>query len=256
MNEVKKPYLSIVIPCYNEKENLERGVLDEVFNFLRQQKFSWEVIISDDGSTDNSRDLVKELIGSRKGFRLVENNHGGKPAAVWSGIKQSRGKYVLFTDMDQSAPLPEVVKLMPYFEKYDIVIGSRGSERKNFNLIRKVGSVVFRLIRQYLLSFLRDIEDTQCGFKSFRAEVAKEIFPYLQFFHQKKEIKGWKVTSFDAELLFIAEKFGYRIKEVPVEWKDRDISTGKKRSYFKESKEMLGQIFRVKINDLQGMYSK
>lgn len=249
---MNKPYLSIVIPCYNETENLNRGVLDEVYDFLKKQNFSWEVIVSDDGSTDKSRDLVKKYIKGKENFRLVENPHGGKPSAVWGGIKNSNGKYVLFTDMDQSTPIMEVLKLIPFMEKYEVVIGSRGMGRENFDIIRKIGSAVFRTFRKTLM--LRGVEDTQCGFKAFKADLAREIFPLLQFFKQKKEVKGWKVTSFDVELLYIAEKFGYRIKEVPVNWADRDVSKGKQRSYFKESKEMLMQILRVKINDFQGLY--
>lgn len=249
-----KIFLSIVIPCYNEAENLQRGVLDEVYDFLIKQKFTWEVVISDDGSSDNSREIVSKQIIGKKNFRLIENPHGGKPSAVWGGIKNSIGEYVLFTDMDQSAPLKEVLKLMPFFSKYEVVIGSRGSERENFDLIRKLGSFVFRIFRKSML--LRDINDTQCGFKSFKTEVAKKIFPMLQFFKKEKVVKGWKVTSFDVELLFIAEKLGYKIKEVPVEWKNEDTSKGKKKSYFKESKEMLMQIMRVKLNDLRGLYGK
>jgi glycosyltransferase involved in cell wall biosynthesis len=247
-----KPYLSIVVPCYNEKENLQKGVLEEVAGFLEKQSFAWEVIISDDGSTDNSRDLVKKSIKDKAGFRLVENPHGGKPSAVWGGIKEAKGKYVLFSDMDQSAPIREVLKLMPFFNQYEVIIGSRGSVRENFNLLRKVGSVVFRLIRQAF--FLAEIKDTQCGFKALRTDVAKEIFPRLEFFRQRKPVTGWKVTSFDVELLFLVEKFGYKIKEVPVDWKDRDVSTSKKKSYIKESLEMLRQILRVKMNDLKGLY--
>jgi glycosyltransferase involved in cell wall biosynthesis len=247
-----KPYLSIVIPCYNERENLQRGVLEEVADFLGKQKFTWEVIVSDDGSTDSSVELVKKAIKDKKGFRLVENQHGGKPSAVWGGIKEAKGDYVLFSDMDQSAPIKEVLKLMPFFDKHEVIIGSRGSVRENFNLLRKVGSVVFRLVRQAF--FLREIKDTQCGFKALKTEVAKEIFPRLEFFRQKKRVSGWKVTSFDVELLFLAEKFGYKIKEVAVDWKDRDVSISKKKSYIKESLEMLKQIFRVKLNDLRGLY--
>lgn len=251
---MNKPYLSIVIPCYNEKENLNRGVLDEVYDFLKKQKFSWEVIVSDDGSTDDSRKIVEKQIKNKENFRLVENSHGGKPSAVWGGIRNAIGDCVLFTDMDQSAPIKEILKLMPFFETHEVVIGSRGSGRESFSILRKTGSTVFRLFRKLLM--LRDINDTQCGFKAFRTDVAKKIFPMLQFFKQEKVIKGWKVTSFDVELLFIAEKLGYRVKEVPVEWKDRDISKGKKKSYFKESKEMLMQIIRVKLNDLRGLYSR
>lgn len=251
---MNKPYLSIVIPCYNEKENLNRGVLDEVYNFLEKQDFSWEVIVSDDGSTDDSREIVNKQIKNKKNFRLVENIHGGKPSAVWGGIQKSSGEYVLFTDMDQSAPIGEVLKLLPYFKDYEGVIGSRGMERENFSLVRKLGSNVFRLFRKSLM--LRKINDTQCGFKAFRADTARKIFPLLQFFKMEKVVRGWKVTSFDVELLFIAEKFGYKIKEVEVEWKDRDIAKGKKKSYFKESKEMLIQIIRVKLNDLRGLYTQ
>jgi len=251
-DRAKKPYLSIVIPCYNEKENIKRGVLDEVSDFLRKQNFNWEVIISDDGSTDNSRELLRQVITNKAGFKLKENVHGGKPSAVWGGIKEALGEYVLFADMDQSTPVSELLKIIPYFGKYDVVIGSRGVEREKFSVVRKLGSNVFRIFRKVIL--LRSIDDTQCGFKAFKTEVAKKIFPMLEFFKQKKEIKGWKVTSFDVELLFIAQKLGLKIKEVPVEWKDRDVSRGKQKSYFKESKEMLMQILRVKINDLRGLY--
>lgn len=248
-----KPFLSVVIPCYNEKENLERGVLNDVGNFLRKQDFSWEVIVSDDGSSDESREIVKKLIKNKKNFRLVESPHGGKPSAVWSGIKKSQGEYVLFTDMDQSTPIKELFKLLPYFKDYEVIIGSRGMERENFSLFRKIGSNVFRILRKMIL--LKKIDDTQCGFKVLRTEVAEKIFPMLQFFRSRKAVRGWKVTSFDVEFLFIAEKLGYKIKEVPVEWKDRDIAKGKKKSYFKESKEMLTQILKVKLNDLRGLYN-
>ena len=250
----EKPHVSIIIPCYNEKENLQRGVLNEVYLFLQKQKFSWEVIISDDGSTDESRKLVTQSIEGKGGFRLVENEHGGKPSAVWGGIKSAKGEYVLFADMDQSTPIREILKLKPFWGQYEVVIGSRGLERKNFSVFRKIGSTFFRLFRQSIL--LKGIKDTQCGFKSFRSDVARKIFPLLQFFKQKEKIKGWRVTSFDVELLFLAEKYGYRIKEVPVEWEDRDVSRGKERSYLKESKEMLLQILRVKINDIRGLYKE
>jgi len=159
----------------------------------------------------------------------------------------------LFTDMDQSAPIEELLKLTPFFIDFEVVMGSRGMARENFSLIRKIGSNVFRLFRKSLM--LRKINDTQCGFKAFRSDVARHIFPMLQFFKKEKVVKGWKVTSFDVELLFLAEKSGYKIKEVPVIWKDRDIAKGKKKSYLKESKEMLLQILRVKLNDIRGLYN-
>lgn len=249
MNDI---FLSLIIPCYNEKENLQRGVLDEVYDYLIVQEFNWEVIISDDGSRDNSVELVQKGIKDKNGFTLIKNQHGGKPAAIWQGIKKAKGKHILFTDMDQSTPISQIHKILPYFNDYQVVIGSRGMERKNFSPLRRIGSAIFRNFRKLIL--LKNINDTQCGFKAFRTDVAREIFPKLEFFKRKNLAKGWKVTSFDVELLFIAEKLGYRIKEIPVEWEDRDISKGKQRSYLNESKEMLEQMIRVKINDLNGKY--
>lgn len=248
----KKIYLSVVIPCYNEKENLRRNVLEEVDRFLKKQEFSWEVIISDDGSIDNSRELTNKAINNLNNFRLVENVHGGKPSAVWGGLKEAKGEFVLFADMDQSTPIKEFEKMKPYLANNDAVIGSRGMVRKNYSLIRRIGSAFFLLFRKSIL--LRDIDDTQCGFKAFNTEAVRKVFPLLQFFQRTTVVKGWKVTSYDVELLFLIEKFGGKIKEVLVEWKNEDVSTGKQRSYLKESQEMFRQVLRVKLNDIRGLY--
>lgn len=246
-----------MIPCYNEEENIKRGVLEEIFDFLKTQEFSWEVLVSDDGSTDNSRNLVKERISKFKNFFLVENPHGGKPSALLGGIKKARGEYILFSDMDQSTPISEIKKFLPYTkERVEAIIGSRGVVRKDFPIYRKVGAFVFMSFRRALI--LSEIVDTQCGFKLFRADVLKKIFPKLEFFKEKKERSGWVVTSYDVELLHLIKKSGGRIVEIPVLWKDRDKSKTKGSSlskYFKESKEMLLQILRVKLNDLRGFYS-
>lgn len=115
-------------------------------------------------------------------------------------------------------------------------------------------SKVFRVLRGFFL--LPQINDTQCGFKAFRSKVAREIFPKLQFFQEKDEVRGWRVSAFDVELLFIAQKLGYKIKEVGVEWKDCDVAKGKKKKFLKESKEMAKEIFRVRLNDWQGKYGE
>src|SRR5258706_8400253 len=106
-------YLSVIIPAYNEEENLKRGVLKEVSNYLQKQKYSWEVVVSDDGSTDKSKIVAKEQIKNLKGFMLLENKHGGKPSALLSGINASKGDYILFTNMDQSTTILELKKLLP-----------------------------------------------------------------------------------------------------------------------------------------------
>lgn len=258
--EVGKIFLSVVIPSYNETENLRRGVLDEVKDYLSKQQYSWEVIISDDGSPDeDSRKLAKEFCHQNKNFHFLENAHAGKPFAVWSGIKQASGEIILFTDMDQSTPISEVEKLLPSFKLgFDVVIGSRGIERKNFSLLRRLASMIFREIRRSVL--LRDIIDTQAGFKATRRSVAQEIFPLLQVIRSDKEkATGWKVTSFDVELLVAAQTRDYKIAEVPVDWEDRDVSIGKSRGtgkFVAESLDMLSEIFRVKLNDFRGFYKK
>ncbi len=246
------PKLTIIIPNYNEKENLEAGALDQVAAYLSEAPFSWEVLISDDGSTDGSRDLVADFVKKHQGFRLLRNLHGGKAAAVNAGIKAAQGEIVLFTDMDQSTPLTEVEKLLPFYDQgYDVVFGSRGKARKNSPLTRKMMSFFFRHFRQLFL--LRNIADSQCGFKSFRSKVAKYLFPKLSIL--KQTATGWTVSAFDVELLFLTEKAGYKLKEVEVDWRDRDVSTGKSKNFFTESVDMLQQIITVKVNDLKGLYN-
>lgn len=251
---MKNIYLSVIIPCYNEKENIQRGVLNEVRNYLIKKDFLWEVIISDDESTDGSWDLVEKFVQKNSGFTHLKNKHGGKPAAVRSGIEASKGEWVLFTDMDQATPINQLEKMLPLFNNNDVVIGSRGMIRKNFPLYRKLSSIIFLNFRRLLL--LHGIKDTQCGFKAFKRKVALELFPLLQFFRVKNQVSGWRVSAYDVELLFLTEKYHYRMAEVPVVWEDTDISKGKKRSFVKESKEMLFEIIRVRLNDIRKEYDK
>ena len=254
-----RPDLSVVIPCYNEEKNLERGVLDEVYGYLKEQSFSWEVVICNDESTDKSRALIEEFIRDKPGFSLHDIPHGGKPAAVWGGIQHARGALILFTDMDQSTPIVEWAKLAPGFAQgHDVVIGSRGMSREGFSLVRKLGSQVFRTLRAAFL--LKQIKDTQCGFKACRREVALDVFPRLQFFSQEKP-SGWKVSAYDVELLHLCELSGYSIQEVVVEWRNRDESETKGKQgelarYFYESIDMAREVFRVTRNERRGLYDR
>lgn len=249
-----KPYLSVIIPMYNEKENLARGVLGEVKDYLEKQKFNWEVIISDDGSTDESREIVKNFMQKFPNFKLLKNPHGGKPFAIRAGVARAEGEICVFTDMDQSTPISEIEKTLPFFHPpaggFDIVIGSRGIERKDFPWYRRLMSWGFRSFRRMIL--LNNLVDTQCGFKAFKKSVGREVFTKMTIF--QKRGKGWRVGAWDVEFLFVAEKMGFRIKEVPVVWVDKDVAQGKQRNFFKESKEMLSEILRVKINQLRGFY--
>lgn len=249
------PKISIIIPCYNEEKNLKNGVLNEVAQFLSKAKFVWEVIVANDESTDNSQKLIEDFAKKNKNFRVLNLKHGGKPSAVWGGIKAAKYPWILFTDMDQSTPLKEIEKLIPYFDSHEVVIGSRGAAREGNSVIRKLMAACFLTARRLIL--LPGIIDTQCGFKAFKTDVAKKLFPNLQFFKDKSEKKGWRVSAFDVELLFMAQKWGYKIKEVFVNWKNEDQSDTKGDNttrFKKESLNMIQEIVRVKKNDLRGLY--
>ncbi|MBI4099612.1 glycosyltransferase [Candidatus Microgenomates bacterium] len=259
MNNV---FLSVVIPSYNETENLERGVLAQVRDYLARQSYAWEVIISDDDSPDpRSKQLASEFCAKNPGFTFLENQHGGKPIALWGGIQKATGEIILFTDMDQSTPIAELDKLLPKFKDgYDVVIGSRGLERKNFSPIRKLASTIFRTFRRAVL--LAEIIDTQAGFKMMKTTVAREIFPLLAVVkNHGRGVRGWTVTAWDVEMLEAVKERDYKIAEVPISWADRDESVAKAEErqqgkFVKESIDMLKEVFRVKFNSLRGQYRK
>jgi dolichyl-phosphate beta-glucosyltransferase len=253
-----EPAISVIIPCYNEEKNLEKGVLDQVYHYLTGQELLWEVVVVNDESTDNSRQLVERFLKDKVNGFLFDIPHGGKPAAIWEGIQHARGELVLLTDMDQSTPIHELDNLLPWVEQgFDVVIGSRQTTREGSSPLRKIGSFVFLTLRRLVL--LRDIADTQCGFKLCRRQVALEIFPKLEFLRQKERPTGWKVTAFDVEFLYLVDRAGYRIKEILVRWRNRDESNtkGQQRElarYIHESINMAQEVTRVKLNQLRGAY--
>lgn len=258
-NTPNSPFLSVIIPCYNEQKNLENGVLDQVYDYMRAQPYTWEIIVANDGSTDRSSELVREWLQGKTNVALYDLPHGGKPAAIWGGLQHARGEWVLFTDMDQSTPIYELEKLLPLAELgAEVVIGSRGMSREGFSIIRKLGSNVFRALRSVFL--LREIQDTQCGFKLFRRDVVTRLFPRLEFFSRMGQPStGWKVTAYDVELLHLCQKAGYTIREVTVEWRNSDLSdtkghNGELRRYIRESIDMARQVLRVTRNQLKGLY--
>jgi glycosyltransferase involved in cell wall biosynthesis len=245
-------YLSVVIPSYNEMANLQKGILDKVKRYLDQQKFSYEIIVVDDGSTDGSREFVKNFSKKDSHIRLIENNHTGKAGAVTAGMLSAKGEYVLFTDMDQATPIEELEKVLPHFKKgFDIVIGSR-NERKGAPLSRKIMSQANIMLRKIIVG-LPEINDTQCGFKIFSHEASQYIFGKLRKTHKGfKTIKGSAVTAgFDLELLLLAEHKGYTVKEVPVRW--LYVET-RRVSPINDSINGLRDLFKVRYNYSKGEY--
>jgi glycosyltransferase involved in cell wall biosynthesis len=246
-----KPYLSVVIPAYNEVKNYERGVLDEVAEYLNKQKYSWECLLVNDGSTDGTLNKLKEFAKKHKGFRVVDIEHGGKAAAVTAGIMVAKGEIVLFTDFDQSTPLYEVEKFLVDFEKgADVVIANRvavGAERQKDPLLVKLRSRMFNLFVQVVI--LPGISDTQCGFKALRGEVAKKLFKMMRV-HKETEVKGGYMGSFDTEVLFLAKKLGYKLVEVPVKW--QHFESG--RLSASEPVQMVKDILKVRWYWMLGKY--
>jgi dolichyl-phosphate beta-glucosyltransferase len=232
--------------------NLQKGVLDKVEHFLEKQKFEYEAIIVDDGSTDGSVEFAERFIKDNPKFKLLKNPHTGKAGAVTAGMLSAQGEYVLFTDMDQATPIEEISKLLPFVDKFDIVIGSRSSQRKGApwtRILMAKGMIILRTI----LVGLSGIEDTQCGFKVFKNSVAKKLFAKLNDLHHGfKKISGSSVKAgFDVELLLLAQKMGYKIKEVPVEWL---YVESRRVSPVKDSLEAVEDLVRIRLNDIAGKY--
>jgi dolichyl-phosphate beta-glucosyltransferase len=246
------PYLSVIIPAYNEAKNFNRGALDEVTQYLKKQSFSWEVILSDDGSSDNTVELLQAFAAKHPGVRLIENPHQGKGPTVSAGMLAAKGKYRLFTDFDQSTPLEEFEKFEPFMaDGYDVVIGSRavqGARRSDEPLHRHIMGKGFNLLVQFIA--VSGIHDTQCGFKLFSGKATEDLFPRLRVYGARKRQDAF-TGAFDVELLLLARHFNYTIAEVPVEWNHHETD---RVSPVKDSLRMLADTLRIRWNAIQGRY--
>ena len=247
------PFLSVVIPAYNEETNIRLGTLDKVSRYLERQTYSWEVIIVDDGSTDGTSELLTIFSKTNRGFSIIQKPHQGKAATVIGGILAARGEIVLFTDLDQATPITQIERVLSWFDKgLDIVIGSRNTKREGAPLTRRVMARGFMMLRGLILG-LRGIEDTQCGFKAFRRLVARDIFGRMKLYGTRGSASGSNVTAgFDIEMLYLAKKLGYKIKEVAVEW--HYVET-RRVNPIKDSWQGFMDILRIRLNSWKGYYS-
>lgn len=242
------PFLSIVIPAYNEENRLPK-TLEQVLAFLSSQSYPAEVIVADNASQDSTYDLAVEfarhLPANSPDFHVVREEKRGKGAAVRKGMQAATGEYRFMCDADLSMPITEVNRFLPpLLSEFDIAIASReapGAIRFDEPSYRhRVGRIFNTQIR---LLALPGLQDTQCGFKCFRAAVAEDLF-------QRQTITGW---SFDVELLFIANQKGYKILEIPIPWYYNPES---KVSVVKDSFQMGIDIFKIRLNGLRGVYDK
>lgn len=242
--------LSVVIPAYNEEYNLRTGVLDSVYDYLKDQDYLWEILFVNDGSTDNTLKIANDFSKKHSNFKVLDEPHRGKAGTVSTGVLKASGDIILFTDTDQATPIDQLEKMLPKFsDGYDVVIGSRHG-REGAPLIRKIMAYGFSVLRNVVLSL--PYKDTQCGFKAFSKESAKNIFKRLRIFDSENKSIGASVTAgFDLELLYVARKLGYKIAEVPVDWHHKE---GTKVDPIKDSIEGLRGLIMVRINAIQGRY--
>ena len=214
MENINKTFLSVIIPAYNEASRLPATLVD-VDRYLSSQRFSYEIIVVNDGSADNTAEIARRFSLTMRNLRLIDQKvNCGKGAAVRTGMLAANGDTRLFMDADNSTAISEVEKLLPYFSsglgKYDVVFGSRAIKGAQMNppqvFYKRFAGKLGNFFIQLLL--LKGIWDTQCGFKCFSEEAAEKIFGITKINH-------W---GFDAESLALAKEFGYTIKEMPIFW--------------------------------------
>ncbi|HHH14280.1 MAG TPA: glycosyltransferase family 2 protein [candidate division WWE3 bacterium] len=250
---LSSPFISIVIPAYNEEKNI-LNTLKTIEDFLSQQDYTYEVLVMNDGSLDSTSSIANNYAKTNKHITVYDLPHKGKANAVLEGFKKARGEYVLFSDADLATPINELKKLLHYAvdENYDVVIASRegvGALRKNEPWIRHFMGRVFNLIVQFML--IPGLDDTQCGFKLFKREEALKIIQKMKLYNEAKELTVPKVTAFDVEMLFLARKLKLKIKPVSVEW---HYGEDTKVNNLRDSVNNFLEVLKVWWNNKKGLY--
>lgn len=237
------PFLSVIIPAHNEEKRLSQ-TLRQVFDFLQQQTYTFEVIIVENCSRDRTLEIAQAYAQQHPNCIVVQETMPGKGSAVRSGMLAARGRYRFMCDADLSMPIAEINKFLPpAHSDYDLAIGSReapGAVRYNEPYYRHLGGRLVNAMIQLLI--LYGMNDTQCGFKSFSAQAAEDIF------------SAQKLTnfSFDIELLYLARLRGYQVDEIPISYYyDTDTTLSPVRATLQMAKD----IFTIRRNARRGLYA-
>jgi dolichyl-phosphate beta-glucosyltransferase len=236
------PFLSIIIPAHNEENRLPDS-LRQIFDFLKEQTYSAEVIVVENGSRDRTFALAQAFTAQHPNLRVIQNDGRGKGLAIQRGVREAGGEFVFLCDADLSMPVREIGKFLPpQLTGVDIAIGSReapGAVRYNEPYYRHFTGRVFNTLIRLLV--LPGLQDTQCGFKCLRADVARDIFRY-------QTLTGW---AFDVELLFIARQHRYSIVEIPIHWY---FNADSKISIARDSLRMFLDLLLIRRNARRGLY--
>src|SRR3954466_9051662 len=242
--ENAEPHLSLIIPAFNEERRIEKS-LDRILAFLHSQPRSFEVIVVDDGSTDGTIDVVERARNGDPAVRIERQACNlGKGEAIRRGILAANGAYVFFSDADLSVPIELLSKFLTCLEQdADVAIGSRRAAGAVIEvhqpLYRELMGKVFTQLSSWILGL--DVSDFTCGFRGFRKEAATELFP-------RQRLGDW---SFDAEILYIAKLRRFRIREIPVTWRDDRATKVRLRNAVVLA--FLG-LMKIRLNDLMGRY--
>lgn len=244
--------VSIVIPVYNESRRIAVSI-EALAAYLATTPLDAEVIIVDDGSTDDTREIATRMLAELPSSRLLTLPHGGKARAVLAGLADAGGDIVGFMDADLATPLPNLQTAVERIGNgADIVIGSRegaGSSRIGEPEYRHVMGRIFNLIVRTTL--LPGIDDTQCGFKFGRKDAWEQILPLVRLYRDAGEVKQPRVTAFDVELLYIARRIGLRIDVLPVTW---SYGTSSKVNPIRDTLQNLRDVAHVWLNGRRGLY--
>lgn len=247
--------LGLVIPAYNEAGRIET-TLREVVAFLRSRPYAWRLLVSDDGSSDDTAAIVRTVMREVPELDLLSSSHRGKAFAVRAGVLRTDARYIVFTDADLAVPINELDRLLTSLEAgADVVIGSReasGARRFDEPPYRHLMGRIFSALYRVLI--LPGIEDAQCGFKGFRGEVAHALFSHLLLYGDKAPVvRGGLLTGFDVELLYLARRWGLKIEDVPVDWY---YGAGSKVRPTRDVPKMIMDVLKIRWHALAGDYAR